>query len=157
MDILNHEFLFFLECAGKNSLRYLLIGGYAVNYFGFHRYTNDMDVWIAPTEGNKQCFLSTLRCMNYHEDEIKQIENQDFTTHFMCTLGEPPHVIDVLTIVHRKLSFDEAEQNKHVHLVGEDVELHVVSYETLKDIKLRSDRKKDLYDIEMLEKLRKEK
>jgi hypothetical protein len=34
MDILNEEFLLFLKCAGQNKLRYMLIGGYAVNYYG---------------------------------------------------------------------------------------------------------------------------
>ncbi len=44
MDILNHEFLLFLQCAAKNNVRYLLIGGYAVNYYGYNRHTADMDV-----------------------------------------------------------------------------------------------------------------
>ena len=48
MDILNNEFLLFLDCAGKNNLRYLLIGGYAVNYYGYNRHTADMDIWVAP-------------------------------------------------------------------------------------------------------------
>ena len=34
MDILNKEFLLFINCAAKNKLRYLLIGGYAVNFHG---------------------------------------------------------------------------------------------------------------------------
>jgi len=32
MDVLHDEFLLFLNCAHKNNLRYLLIGGFAVNY-----------------------------------------------------------------------------------------------------------------------------
>lgn len=61
MDIENREFLLFLQCAKKNNLLYLCIGGYAVNYHGFHRSTDDMDIWIAPTNEIKICFLSTLR------------------------------------------------------------------------------------------------
>ena len=49
MDILNDEFLLFLKCAQQSELRYLLIGGYAVNYYGYSRNTDDMDVWLAPT------------------------------------------------------------------------------------------------------------
>lgn len=52
MDIENEEFLLFLKCAKKNNLRYMCIGGYAVNYYGFHRATDDMDIWIAPTNEN---------------------------------------------------------------------------------------------------------
>ena len=61
MDIENKEFLSFLRCAGKNNLRYLCIGGYAVNYYGFHRATDDMDIWIAPTTQNKKHFLDVFK------------------------------------------------------------------------------------------------
>ncbi len=71
MDIENEEFLLFLQCAQQNKLRYLCVGGYAVNYYGFHRVTDDMDIWIAPTNENKICFISTLKCMRYSEEEIK--------------------------------------------------------------------------------------
>lgn len=49
MDILNEEFLSFLKCAHQYHLRYMLISGYAVNYYGYNRSTDDLDVWIAPT------------------------------------------------------------------------------------------------------------
>ena len=60
MDILNHEFLFFLDCAQKSGLRYLLIGGYAVNYYGYTRNTEDMDVRLAPTNENQQAYKHYL-------------------------------------------------------------------------------------------------
>lgn len=47
MDIEHPEFILFLKCAQQNHLRYMCIGGYAVNYYGYHRVTEDMDIWIA--------------------------------------------------------------------------------------------------------------
>jgi hypothetical protein len=41
-----------------------------------------------------------------------------------------------------------------IHSVGEDVDLIFVPYNFLKDIKLRSSRPKDLWDITRLEELR---
>jgi hypothetical protein len=154
MDIENEEFLLFLKCATKNNLQYLCIGGYAVNYYGYHRATDDMDIWIAPTSENKTCFLNTLRCMKYSESEIDAIKEEDFTTYFMCSLGSPPNVIDILTIVHRNIVFEKAEENSVTHSISADIELKIVSYEFLKDIKLRSTREKDLYDIARLEEIR---
>ena len=154
MDIENKEFLLFLKCAKENQLRYVCIGGYAVNYYGYHRSTDDMDIWIAPTNENKQSFLNTLRCMNYDEDEINQIKNEDFTTYFMCTLGSRPYVIDVLTIVHADLSFDEAESALRIHNVGNGIEIKFVPYDFLKELKLRSRRPKDLWDVARLDELR---
>ena len=92
--------------------------------------------------------------MGYTENEFSDIEKEDFTTYFMCTLGIRPNVIDVLTIVHHTLNFDEAEKNALVHRINDDIELKLVSYEILKTTKLRSLRPKDIEDISQLEKLR---
>jgi hypothetical protein len=154
MDIEHPEFLNFLSCAQKNKLRYMCIGGYAVNYYGFHRTTEDLDIWIAPTNENKKCFFNTLLCMGYTESEFEYIKNEDFTTYFMCTLGARPNVIDILTVIHQAVNFDEAEKNMTLHKLTDDLELKLVSYEILKDTKLYSHRPKDLEDISKLEKLR---
>ncbi len=155
MDIEHPEFINFLKCAQINELRYLCIGGYAVNYFGYHRSTEDLDVWIAPTVENKKKFLNTMLCMGYSETEIDDIRNEDFTTYFMCTLGARPNVIDILTIVHHNINFDDAEKNMIVENINENLQLKLVSYDFLKEIKLKSLRTKDLLDISHLEKLRK--
>lgn len=154
MDIDNKEFLLFLGCAQENKLRYLCIGGYAVNYYGYHRHTEDMDIWIAPTNENKDCFLNTLRCMKYSEQELETIKEEDFTTYFMCSLGEPPFLIDILTFVHKNIDFDKAESNAIVHKLQNGTELRMISYDLLKEVKLRSKRQKDLFDIARLEELR---
>ncbi len=154
MDIENEEFLLFLKCAGKNNLRYLCIGGYAVNYYGYHRATEDMDIWIAPTEKNKVCFLNTLQCMGYSKEEIETIKEEDFTTYFMCSLGVPPNIIDVLTIVHKNINFDDAEKNASIHSLSNEITLKLIPYKVLKEIKLRSTRQKDLFDIARLEEIR---
>jgi len=76
--------------------------------------------------------------MGYTENEISDIRKEDFTMHFMCTLGAKPHVIDVLPAVHRNIYFDDAEKEKVVHLIEPGIELNLVPYTFLKDIKLRS-------------------
>ena len=157
MDIEHPEFLNFLNCAQKNKLRYMCIGGYAVNYYGYHRATEDLDIWIAPTSENKKCFFNTMLCMGYTESEFDDIKDEDFTTYFVCTLGAMPNVIDVLTILHHKLNFDEAEKNMTIHKINDAVELKLVSYDVLIETKLRSHRPKDLEDISKLEQLRNKK
>ena len=157
MDILHDEFLFFLNCAHKNNLRYLLIGGFAVNYYGYNRNTDDMDVWLAPTNENKQSFINTLLCMNYSENEVAPLYNEDFSSYFVGNLGSGGARIDVLTIVHHAISFDEAEKSKQVFEITDGVFMNFVPYNFLKEIKLRSTRQKDLYDITRLEEIRNKK
>lgn len=154
MDILNNEFLLFLRCAQQNGLRYLLIGGYAVNYYGYNRNTEDMDIWLAPENNNRQAFINTLLCMQYSESEMALLKLEDFTTPFIGTIGEGDHVIDVLTFVHHSISFDEAEKNKNVFEIHEGIFLNIVPYEALKEMKLRAKRPKDLFDVARLEEIR---
>jgi hypothetical protein len=153
MDILNTEFLSFLRCAQQNNLRYLLIGGYAVNYYGYVRNTDDMDIWLAPNNENKKAFIDTLLCMHYSAEEITPLHDKDFTTYFMGSIGTEEAKIDVITIVHYAISYDEAEMQKQVFEIEPGVLLNVVPYSILKDMKLRSSREKDLFDIARLEEI----
>jgi len=154
MDVLHDEFLLFLNCAHKNNLRYLLIGGFAVNYYGYNRNTDDMDVWLAPNNQNRQAFINTLLCMNYSENEVNPLYNEDFTNHFVGSLTSGNARIDILTVVHYAISYDDAEKKKEVFEITEGVYMNIVPYDFLKDIKLRSTREKDLYDIARLEEIR---
>ena len=147
MDVLNSEFLLFLKCAQKSGLRYMLIGGYAVNYYGYIRNTDDMDVWLAPTNENKEAFMNTLLCMRYDENDINQLKQQDFTSYFVGTIGSEQARLDVLTIVHHALSYDETEKHKQVFEIQKGLFINIVPYDILKEMKLRSTRQKDLYDI----------
>ncbi|HLF46660.1 MAG TPA: hypothetical protein VI548_09555 [Chitinophagaceae bacterium] len=154
MDILNNEFLLFLKCAQENSLRYLLIGGYAVNYYGYNRHTADMDIWLAPDNKNKQAFINTLLCMNYSQKEVEPLTNEDFSAHFVGTIGSADAAIDVLTFVHRSISYTEAENQKNVFEIQPGLFLNIVPYQMLIEMKLRSHREKDMFDIARLEEIK---
>ncbi len=154
MDILNHEFLSFLKCARENNLRYLLIGGYAVNYYGYNRHTADMDIWLAPDNLNKNAFINTLLCMKYSENEIAPLEKEDFTLPFVGSIGSADAIIDVLTFVHRSISYSEAEKEKKIFEIQPGIFLNIVPYEVLKEMKLLSHREKDMFDIARLEEMK---
>ncbi len=154
MDILNPEFLSFLSCAQKHQLRYLLIGGYAVNYYGYNRNTEDLDIWLAPTVQNRQAFIGTLLCMKYSESEVTPLLKEDFTIPFVGTIGSGDAVIDVLTFVHQSISFDEAEKKRTEYEIQPGIILNIVPYDVLKDMKLRTHREKDMFDIARLEEIK---
>ena len=132
----------------------MLIGGYAVNYYGYNRNTNDMDVWIEPTNENKLLFINTLLCMKYSEREVAQLYEEDFTLPFIGNFGSEGSDIDVLTVVHHSIIYAEAEKDKNVFEILPGLFMNVVPYDFLKDMKLRAHRDKDLWDISQLEKLR---
>lgn len=154
MDILNHEFLSFLKCAQSQRLRYLLIGGYAVNYYGYSRNTNDMDIWLAPDNENRDLLINTLLCMQYTETEVASLRKEDFALPFVATIGNAGALVDILTYVHQDISFDKAEKQKKQFEIQPGLFLNIVPYEVLKEMKLRSHREKDMFDIARLEEIR---
>ncbi|MCC6227527.1 MAG: hypothetical protein IT195_14130 [Microthrixaceae bacterium] len=113
-----------------------------------------MDIWLAPTNENKIAFIQTLLCMNYSEKEVQPLYAEDFTGYFMGTIGSGTARMDVLTIIHHKLSYEEAEKNKSSFEISPGIFMQIVPYDFLKDMKLRSTRQKDLWYIARLEELR---
>lgn len=59
--LLPPDFKEFLRLLNENKAEYLLIGGYAVGYYGYVRATADMDVWIASNSVNAFKVLTALR------------------------------------------------------------------------------------------------
>ena len=51
----------FLKLLNSKRVEYLLIGGYAVGYYGYLRATADMDVWIAIAPKNADKLVRVLR------------------------------------------------------------------------------------------------
>ena len=44
----------------ESDVSFLVIGGYAVNYYGYVRPTGDIDIWLKPDEETKSAFLVML-------------------------------------------------------------------------------------------------
>ena len=44
--MLNQDFKEFIQSLKDNNVRYLVIGGYAVVFHGYPRYTKDLDILI---------------------------------------------------------------------------------------------------------------
>ncbi|GGH04849.1 nucleotidyltransferase [Mucilaginibacter phyllosphaerae] len=53
MDIFDEDILSFWTALQKNNVQYIIIGGYAINFHGFQRFTGDMDVWLKDTLENR--------------------------------------------------------------------------------------------------------
>jgi hypothetical protein len=154
-DIEDEFYVEFLKAMQVHSVRYMLIGGIAINFHGVERNTSDMDIWLAPTNENRDLFYKVLLDLKYTEEEIQNLKEEDFTGIFKCTIGEAPDTIDCLTVVHPAISFDEAEKSMLKHDVGNGLILNVVDFDYLRKMKVLTHRNKDWYDVAMLDELKK--
>ncbi len=155
VDIGDPFFLAFLTAMQRHNVRYMLIGGLAVTFHGHVRNTLDMDIWLAPTNQNRDRFFEALLDLEYTDEELSFYKNEDFTTYFKCTIGEMPFTVDCLTIVHPNLNFDEAEKVMIKHDIGNGLLINVVDFDFLRRMKILTHREKDWQDVSELDKLRK--
>jgi len=60
MILLPPDFKEFLQLLNDHQVDYLLIGGYAVGYYGYPRATGDMDIWVAIHPDNAEKLITIL-------------------------------------------------------------------------------------------------
>ncbi len=78
----------FLITLYEAEVDFLLIGGYAVIYHGYPRFTSDMDIWLKPDNENKKRILSALRSCKIIEEHIEKVSAFDFTKAQSFYIGE---------------------------------------------------------------------
>jgi predicted nucleotidyltransferase len=58
---LNKDFREFVELLNEHGVKYLIIGGYAVNFYGYPRYTKDIDFWVWMTKENALVAIEVIK------------------------------------------------------------------------------------------------
>ncbi len=153
MDILLEEYKKFLLLLLKHKVEFMLIGGYAVIYYGYERTTSDMDIWLQPTNSNRDKFINALREHGINESDLKSVHKMDFTEVQVLHIGEKPNKIDFLTKV-LGLTYDEADSKKSL-LPLKDKNIPVIHYHHLIVLKMLAGRPQDKADIDILQKINK--
>lgn len=54
MDIFDENILGLWKALADNEVKYILIGGYAINFHGYQRFTGDLDIWLYDTLDNRK-------------------------------------------------------------------------------------------------------
>lgn len=153
LDIQDENIIKFVSILQKKKVRYMLIGGMAVNFYGVNRTTQDMDLWLAPTSENRDRFSEALQEMGYQKEELDDLEEADFTMPlvFSVWIGKEP--LDCLTVVHHAIDYDEAEKQMLYLTLRDDIKLQIVSLDFLREMKIKSNREKDWRDVSLLDKI----
>jgi hypothetical protein len=144
--MLSRDFREFIELLNANSVRYLVVGGYAVALHGYPRYTKDLDVWIEPTVQNAQNVLNALTAFGFGSLEISTGDFLEENT--IIQLGYPPNRIDLMTTL-SGLTF-EAYYPERVPVEIQGVLIDFIDLENLKTNKEETGRPQDLADFENL-------
>ncbi len=151
MDIFLDEHKNFLLLLLKHQVSFMLIGGYAVIYYGYERGTGDMDIWLMPDNKNKEKFIRALREHGIKEDILKEVNKMNFVEPKVLHIGEKPNKIDFLTQVHG-VTYLEADNKKQL-LPLKNYFVPVIDYYHLITIKMLAGRPQDIADVDILQKI----
>ena len=140
-----------LKCLNAAGVDYILVGGWAVNLYGYIRATVDLDIWILADRENARRVYAALCEFGAPMSEIKP---EEFAVDgIIFQVGVAPCRIDIITRI-SGVSYAEAVQ-RAVSKEIDGIPLKVISIEDLIANKKASGRTKDLADVEVLERIEK--
>ena len=67
----------YISPLNDNEVIYAVIGGFGVNFYGYSRMTEDLDILFKPTVENIEKLLSALHCLDF------EILNIGITNYFI--------------------------------------------------------------------------
>jgi hypothetical protein len=147
MESLDPNFREFLQSLNSQKAKYLVLGGYAVNHYGYHRTTKDLDVWIEVSAENSKLVSGAMR--SFGGFTAAEVAPSLFMQEGkVFAFGREPVRIDLLTRPSGIL-FEECYARK-LDVVWDGVRIPLISLQDLRRNKLSSGRLKDLADLENL-------
>jgi predicted nucleotidyltransferase len=144
--ILNPDFREFFQLLNANEVEYLIVGGYAVAYHGYPRYTKDVDVWLWIDPENAERVVKTLRDFGFESLGLGVSDFLEKDT--IVQLGYAPNRIDLIMGI-PGVEFEECYESRNEEEI-EGVKLKFIDIENLKKAKRASGRPQDIADVENL-------
>lgn len=130
----------------EHGVEYAIVGGFAVNYYGYLRMTQDIDFLVVPSQANAGRVMAALREFGFGGAAIPQeiLEKPGGAIH----LGVEPNRIDLLTSLEGADADEIVGSSKRVVIDGTPVQ--IISFERLVEVKQASRRLRDQADAEEL-------
>lgn len=153
MNIFYEEHRLILNALLEQGVEFMLIGGYAVNYYGYNRSTGDMDIWLKPANENKECLLKALAGLHFDAEGISTVSKWDFRQPQKFHIGydNQPDKTEFMTYI-SGINYQDAAEIKIMAEI-EDLILPIIHFTSLIQNKKSTGRLKDKADVEYLEKI----
>lgn len=144
--VMNKDFKEFIQLLNANNVKYLIVGGYAVGFHGYPRYTKDLDVWLLVSEENAEKIINTLKQFGFGGVGLNKT---DFLkTEEFVQLGYPPNQIDLVTSCDG-VEFSECYKSK-LEIEIDDTTINFIDLDNLRKNKKASGRPQDIADLDNL-------
>ncbi len=153
----NTDVYAFIKACNRFSVKMIMVGGSAVNYYGYKRHSADIDFWIDNSKKNLENLKEVLNSIGYEVNEFPEEVikgNQNISLKF-----SPDLEIELITRFNPGKSFWEAFKES-IEFVSEGqtiLKWNIISYNDLINSKIKAGRPKDLLDVQELQRIRKSK
>lgn len=144
---MSKDFKEFIALLNSNKVAYLIVGGYAVGFHGYPRYTGDLDIWVQMSVENANRLINTLADFGFGRANFSI---DDFLRPYqILQLGYPPFRIDIITSIDGVI-FEECYVH-HVLMKVDELLVPIIGIADLRKNKLATGRSKDRLDWENLQ------
>jgi predicted nucleotidyltransferase component of viral defense system len=141
----------FIIAANKHEVKMLMVGGGAVYFHGYQRHSADVDFWIETTEENFKKLIKAFNDLGYEIDDFpEKVKNQE--QNISVKFSPVDLDLELITNFSVNKTFNEAYLNAETVIVNDNPFLrwNILSFEDLITSKIKSNRPKDLLDIQQL-------
>jgi hypothetical protein len=148
----------------EEGIRYLVVGGMAVNFYGYARMTVDLDIMVDLDEKNLKKLIKAMEKLNYQprvpvkpmeltsrEKREEWVKEKGAIVFTFIDLKDPIKHIDVF--LKNPVDFEKAYQSRSIIHI-ENVPISLPSIDDLIEMKGLSGRPRDLEDIHHLKKIK---
>lgn len=145
-----------LTLLAKHQVKYLIVGGEAVIYYGHARLTGDIDLFYEASLGNGAKLYQTLD--EFWKGDIPEVVSSEelLEPGIILQFGAPPNRVDLLNTIDG-VSFQDAWLNKttvYIQIGDNKIPLYFIGLDDLIRNKETLGRYKDLEDLKYLRKAR---
>lgn len=149
--VLDSNFKEFIQLLNANGVKYLVVGGFAVAYHGYPRYTKDIDFWIWAEPENARVMIQVLRDFGFESLGVKE---EDFLNlNNVIQIGHEPNRIDLITQLDG-MEFQKCYESRQ-EVSFENIPINFIDLDNLIKSKRLAGRRKDLLDADELSKQKK--
>jgi len=152
MDIYDDDVIRVWRTLSENSVRYIMVGGFATYFHGFERNTQDIDIWLEDTLENRKKLRLVLEVLDF--GDFPMIETMQFVAEW-SSIKHGDIELDIMTNMKglENLTFDDCLARASVAEI-DGIEIPFLHINDLIANKKTVNRPKDQIDVIELEKIK---
>ena len=147
--MLNKNFQEFVKLLDAKGVKFLVVGGYAVGFHGYPRFTGDIDIFVAISPENAEKLVKVFKEFGFPD----AVERDYFLeSDSSIAIGEPPQRIHILTGI-AAVTFDECFKGR-MYFKSDGLNVPFIGLDALIKTKEALKRDQDELDLKRLKSLK---